>query len=280
MIQQSLQRGFTLIEMVIVIVVGGIVAAMTVSILTLPINAYVDSARRATLTDVAESALRRMQRDIRAALPNSIRVSGDGQTLELLHIINGGRYRAQLAVNASGALIGGNVLDFTIADNSFDVLGGLQNFANITIGTDRVAVYPIDASDAYAGLNTAVTAAGSNANNLVLNAFQFPFSSPSQRFFIVDAPITYDCDTAAAARRNRVLNRYEAYAIQAAQPIPPASPPPIAPAIQANFLDTCLFTYNPGSSSRSGLVTLELTFTDDAGESVRLVHQVHVDNQP
>lgn len=177
MIQQSLQRGFTLIEMVLVIVVGGIVAAMTVSILTLPINAYVDSARRATLTDVAESALRRMQRDIRAALPNSIRVSGDGQTLELLHIINGGRYRAQLAVDASGALIGGNVLDFTIADNSFDVLGGLQNFTNITIGTDRVAVYPIDASDAYAGLNSSVTTAGSNANNLVLNAFQFPFSS-------------------------------------------------------------------------------------------------------
>jgi len=276
MIQQSLQRGFTLIEMVIVIVVGGIVAAMTVSILTLPINAYIDSARRATLTDVAESALRRMQRDIRAALPNSIRVSGDGQTLELLHIINGGRYRAQLAVDVSGALIGGNVLDFTINDTSFAVLGGLSNFANITIGTDLVAVYPIDASDAYAGLNTAVTAAGSNANNLVINAFQFPLSSPGQRFFIVDIPITYDCNTAAVARQNRVLNRYEAYAIQAVQPTPPVN----APAIQANFLDTCVFTYSSGSSSRSGLVTLELTFTDDAGESVRLVHQVHVDNQP
>jgi len=276
MIQQSLQRGFTLIEMVIVIVVGGIVAAMTASILTLPINAYVDSARRATLTDVAESALRRMQRDIRSALPNSIRISGDGQTLELLHIVDGGRYRAQLAVDVSGALIGGNVLDFTINDTSFAVLGGLSNFANITIGTDLVAVYPIDASDAYAGLNTAVTAAGSNANNLVINAFQFPLSSPGQRFFIVDIPITYDCNTAAVARQNRVLNRYEAYAIQAVQPTPPVN----APAIQANFLDTCVFTYSSGSSSRSGLVTLELTFTDDAGESVRLVHQVHVDNQP
>lgn len=278
MMNPTLQRGFTLIEMVIVIVLGGIIAAMTVSILTLPINAYVDSTRRATLTDVAESALRRMQRDIRAALPNSIRISGNGQTLELLHIVDGGRYRAQLAVDASGAIINGgnNILDFTTNDTSFAVLGGLSNFANITIGTDLVAVYPIDASDAYAGLNTTVTAAGSNANNLVVNDFQFPFTSPGQRFFIVDIPITYDCDTAAVARRNRVLNRYEAYAIQAVQPTPPAN----GPAIQANFLDTCLFSYNPGSSSRSGLITLELTFTDDAGESVRLVHQVHVDNQP
>ena len=51
-------------------------------------------------------------------------------------------------------------------------------------------------------------------------------------------------------------------------------------AIQANYVDTCNFTYNSGSSSRAGLVNLEITFTDDAGESVRLVHQVHVDNQP
>jgi len=127
MINSTQQRGFTLIEMVMVIVVGGIVAAMTVSILTLPINAYVDSSRRATLTDVAESALRRMQRDIRAALPNSIRVSSDGQSLELLHLVDGGRYRAELAVDASGALIGngGNILDFTINDTSFAVLGTL-----------------------------------------------------------------------------------------------------------------------------------------------------------
>ncbi|MDQ7073061.1 MAG: hypothetical protein Q9N32_05720 [Gammaproteobacteria bacterium] len=38
-----------------------------------------------------------MQRDIRSALPNSIRISADGKTLELLHTINGGRYRARLA---------------------------------------------------------------------------------------------------------------------------------------------------------------------------------------
>jgi hypothetical protein len=31
---------------------------------------------------------------------------------------------------------------------------------------------------------------------------------------------------------------------------------------------------------RSGLVTLELRLTDEVGESVHLIHQVHMSNQP
>ena len=281
MLNQTLQRGFTLIEMVLVIVVGGIVAAMTVSILTLPINAYVDSARRATLTDVAESALRRMQRDIRRALPNSIRISSDGQSLELLHIVDGGRYRAKLAVDASGALIsgGGNILDFTLNDTSFAVLGTLQNFDNITRGSDRIVIYPLDASSAsyaYTVANSTVTDVASTADNLEFAALQFPLASPQQRFFVIDTPVTYRCDTSAGIPENRVLIRYQDYNIQEVQPEPPSS----GEAVQANYLSNCQFSYSSGSSSRAGLVTVELTLSDDAGESVRLIHQVHVDNQP
>ena len=267
------QRGFTLIEMVIVIVVGGIIAAMTASILTLPINAYIDSSRRATLTDVAESSLRRMQRDIRRALPNSIRISSDGQTLELLHLVDGGRYRAKLANDGSG-----DILDFSASDSSFDVLGSLQNFANITTGSNRVVIYPLDTTgnNAYAGDNTAIISATSTATKLDFGAFNFPLASPQQRFFVIDTPVTYHCDISASANEDKTLTRYQGYAIQATQPEPPAS----GDALQANYLSSCLFSYNSGSSSRAGLVTVELTMTDDKGESVRLVHQVHVANQP
>jgi MSHA biogenesis protein MshO len=281
MLNQTLQRGFTLIEMVLVIVVGGIVAAMTVSILTLPIDAYVDSTRRATLTDVAESALRRMQRDIRRALPNSIRITADGQSLELLHIVDGGRYRAKLAVDASGALIGngGNILDFTFNDTSFAILGTLQNFDNITRGSDRIVIYPLDASSAsyaYTVANSTVTDVASTADNLEFAALQFPLASPQQRFFVIDTPVTYRCDTSAGIPENRVLIRYQDYNIQEVQPEPPSS----GEAIQANYISNCQFSYSSGSSSRAGLVTVELMLSDDAGESVRLIHQVHVDNQP
>ncbi|PHS68898.1 MAG: pilus assembly protein MshO [Methylophaga sp.] len=267
------QRGFTLIEMIIVIVVGGIVAGITTQVLTQPINAYIDSTRRATLTATADSALKRMQRDIRRALPNSIRISADGRTLELLHLVDGGRYRSQLASDGSG-----NILDFSLTDTSFDALGPLQYFADISLGSDRVVVYPLNSvgSDPYAGDNTSIISNTSTATNIVFSAFQFPFSSPQQRFFIIDTPISYACDISATAAKDKVLMRYDGYAIQAAQPLPPAS----GNAIQANFISDCTFRYNAGSSTRAGLVSLELVVADETGESVRLLHQIHVDNQP
>jgi MSHA biogenesis protein MshO len=267
------QTGFTLVELVIVIVLSGIVATMTVSILTLPVNAYVDSVRRTTLTDNAESALRRMQRDIQSALPNSIRVSSDGKSLELLHVVDGGRYRKKLASDGSG-----DILDFSQNDTEFDVLGALQNFSAVNLGEDKLVVYPLSSSgsNAYAGDNTVTLANSSTADHLRFSAFQFPLQSPQQRFFIIDGPVSYHCDLSATGVDKKVLNRYEGYPIQSSQPTPPSS----GNAIQSNYLSDCQFSYDSGSSLRAGLVTLSLTLTDEVGESIHLIHQVHVSNQP
>ncbi len=270
---QSKQHGFSLIELIIVIVLGGIIAAMTTSVLTLPINSYVDNTRRATLTDIADSAVRRMQRDIRRALPNSIRISADGQTLELLHLVDGGRYRAKLVPDGSG-----NILDFSTTDASFDVLGDLQNFANIDTSNDRVVIYPLSNSgnSAYEGDNISTLTNTTTASSISFTSFQFPLASPQQRFFIVDTPVTYHCDTSAAEPKNKTLMRYQDYAIQSTQPTPPTS----GNSLQANYLSSCQFSYSSGSSTRSGLVTISMSLTDDAGESAHLIHQVHVVNQP
>ena len=55
--------GFTLIELVIAIVLSGIVAIMAASFLTQPMEGYAALGRRAELVDMAEMALRRMQRE-------------------------------------------------------------------------------------------------------------------------------------------------------------------------------------------------------------------------
>ena len=59
------------------------------------ITANQDLERRAALVDSAEIAVRRMARDIRIALPNSVRVSfvaGTGFAIEMIPTIDGGRY--------------------------------------------------------------------------------------------------------------------------------------------------------------------------------------------
>ena len=89
------ERGMTLIELVVTITVGSIVAGFMSMFITLPMNAYSAQTRRATLVDSADGALRYMARDLSSALPNSVRtgVSGTVSAVELLASIDGARYR-------------------------------------------------------------------------------------------------------------------------------------------------------------------------------------------
>jgi MSHA biogenesis protein MshO len=260
-------QGFSLIELIMVIVIVGILATMTTRIITLPVNSYVDLQRRTALVDAAELTLRRMQRDIRRALPNSIRITGSGTVIEMLHVNDGGRYRGQLTSGGSG-----NILDFATSDLSFDVIGSLS-----AAPTGELVIYNLGAgisgADAYAGTNRATLKNTSTTTLINLQtAKQFSFQSPQQRFYIVDAPITYLCNN------NNQLMRYSGYIIAPSQPNPPTD---VTGQIQTDKVASsgCKFAYDPGSATRSGLVSIEITLTD-AGESVTLMHQVHVDNMP
>ncbi len=272
-------KGFTLIELIMVIVIVGILAAMTTEIITLPVDSYVDLERRITLVDTAETALRRMQRDIRRALPNSIRIKTTvGSTaLELLRTVDGGRYRNDTgAADIICSTVGNNILSFNSADNCFDVIGVLANFAEVDTANDWLVINNTGSSgaDAYQGDNRAALNVSSTASKVYFSKNP-PFASPPlgtapYRFFIVDTPVTYRCNLTT-----NELTRYEGYTISASQPDPPSAG---TSSLQANKISSCSFSYVSGVSSRSGLVTLKLSLTDEAGESVTLVHQVHVDN--
>jgi len=259
--------GFTLIELIIVIVITGILATMTTDIITLPVKSYIDLERRTALTNNADIALRRMQRDIRQALPNSIRITGGGKVLEILHTSDGGRYRKYQPWTGSG-----DELKIAVSDTSLDIIGSLQSVPEGKIVINNQGV--IGENNAYSysaalrkGDNIAKITS-STINSINFTSIAFPLGSPYQHFFIVDAPVTYRCDLL-----NGQLLRYEGYAITATQANPPAG----TGHIQVNKLTDCLFTYLDGVSSRLDLVSLRLTLTD-SDESVSLLHQVHVDN--
>ena len=76
------QAGFTLIELVIVIVISGALSIVVMQFITAPIDVYVDQSRRARLVESAQSVMQRLAYDVRMAVPNSIRVGcGGGSAL-------------------------------------------------------------------------------------------------------------------------------------------------------------------------------------------------------
>jgi MSHA biogenesis protein MshO len=74
----------TLVELVITISISSIVVAFMAIFIVTPMNAYSAQARRAELVDDADSALRFVGRDLRASLPNSVRVAVSGSVTALL----------------------------------------------------------------------------------------------------------------------------------------------------------------------------------------------------
>jgi MSHA biogenesis protein MshO len=261
------EAGFTLVEMIAVIVLTGIIAAMVGAFIRAPVQGYVDSARRAGLTDAADTALRRMARDLRLALPNSVVVSSAGtqSSLDFLLVSGGGRYRA----GAGGT---NDVLDFTVADISFEVLGAMPPLA----ANDQIVVYNLGTPGADAYLNNNRATYSSHAGGVITFAAgkQFPFASPSQRFHVVSGQVRYLCDSATGQ-----LTRYSGFAI-AQPPAAPAVPGGGGSALLASSVSACSFTYDANVvAQRSGLVTMQLTLTQ-GGESVALYNAVHVSNVP
>ena len=269
----SFIRGVTLVEMIVVIAITGVLVAMVSLFGQNQIAAYVDTASRAELADSADTALRRVARELQAALPNSVRVSGNS-LLEYVPVRDGGRYRVGLT-----ALGAGNPLDISDPlDTAFDVIG-----PNVTTQAgDRLVIYNLGqpGSDVYAGTSSRALTTLGNLGSLGFSGAQFPFASPQHRFQIVGGPVSYQCDLP-----NQVLRRHWCYNFQAAQPLVFGALPvhPACGAEQSAVLvdgvTACGFSYAPGVLMRNGLVTMNLTLTRN-GESVTLMHQVDVLNSP
>jgi MSHA biogenesis protein MshO len=277
-------RGFTLIELVITIAVGSVVVAFMALFIVMPMNAYSTQTQQAALVDAADSALRLIARDLRSALPNSVRVTPNGTVLELLATADGARYQDGGPLS-NPAL----VLDFTTADGAFATT---VPFTQLTLPWSSSSYYlsiynvGVPGANAYEMTNvitpplTAITiTAGStpNQNLVTLNpVFQFLYGSPGKRVYLVSGPVSYLCDTVAGT-----LTRYSGYTIASAQPASAAAlgAAGAAAALVAGNVGSCQFTLASGTAQRNALATLTLQITQN-GQSVQLLNEVQVVNAP
>lgn len=297
--QRQTQSGFTLIEMIVVIVITGIIGGMVAMFIKAPVQGYMDSARRAELTDIADTALRRLARDIRTAVPNSVRVpnpTGVNSYIEFLPTKAGGRYRAAPA--SSGAVACGSyagaVLDFSTADSCFEVIGTAVSLVRgatddqsdqIVIGSTQSSGNPPYIKTFVGnGVRRPYTGVTGMQTAISITSVQFPaFAELSgQRFDVVPGDqraVTYAClnvGTNGNGDGTGTLTRYSAYGFNAAQ-LAPAALGGLS-AILADRVSACEITYD-AVNQRNGLVAIRLGITR-GGESISLYHTIHVNNVP
>lgn len=281
------QRGFSLVELIIVMVLIGAIGGIIAMQIKPTLQGYLAVGKRAGLTDQADSALRRIVTEVRSAVPNSLRL-GNAQCLELVPSSDGGRYRSGPDVDPTRT--GEAFLDFDAPTNEFDVL---TTFMAAPRSGDLLVVGNQNNSDVYQGINgpnvrtikqVAAPPAGWMGEHRVTllepQQLTIPNGYTGGRFVVVPGglAVSYICtqglnDGSGTGQLVRVV-----------RPIAPGQVcngiPANAPVL-ASKVERCEITYSPnqGATQQSGFMQMQLTLTD-GGESVSLTIGAHVNNVP
>lgn len=279
-------QGFTLVELIVSIVIATVLLAFMAVFVTGPVDMYFAQTRRAELVDSSDAGWKRIDEEIRGAVPNSLRRSRNGsfEALELLQAIDVARYQ-NLPGNADP-----RDLEIGTSDGEFTTAG---RFATVGDGFDRDDMFLVInnsiATNAYDGANvitpspTRIQLADSatlpgELDVTLSPAPTFLTDSPSRRMFLVTGAVSYLCNEAAGT-----LTRYTSYGINPAQINTAAGFAGATATPIARNLSACNFTVTPGTATHGEVVTLRLTFTragDASGERMTVMRQSHVEYVP
>lgn len=262
------QRGFTLVEMIVVLTISVVIVGFIATFVSVPVRANMAQSRRSELAASAESVAHWMSQDVRGALPNSVRIGAVGgrPVVEMIDVATVAIYRD------AGAE--GDTLIFTAADNQFDVLGvpavAATHVVVNNLGTAGSNAYLLANVIAPANVNVA------SSTIALTPAFRFVAASPNRRAFLVNpasAVIRYECDLAA-----RTLRRYDSRPIAAGIAAIPAGTPS---RLIARDVTGCTFTRRAGNTQHGGMLLMQVTIsrvTNGAAETLRVMKQFKVED--
>jgi MSHA biogenesis protein MshO len=274
---RSKTAGFTLIEMVTVILILGIIVVGVSSFVIFGTRIFVESSAVDQVLSQSRFGIERMTRDIRRAVPNSMRVltatDGSYQCLELLPI------------STSTSYLNAPFFPQT-AQNS---LTAIKSVGSIT-AAQSVLIYPLTTAEIYHPLGTtakrftvqSVAASGDQLTITLTQSVRFTEASPLKRLYLADNPLSY----CFINTTNTVeLRLYQDYGYQPNQPSPTMSPTVMGDGVLMAQNITNTLAVNPAiilmpsTLVTNAIVHLQPVFSVN-GETFNYQHQVQVMNVP
>lgn len=256
-------QGFTLMEVVVTIVVIGILGVGIAGFIGRTTQGMIDASERTKISSVAWIVSEKLSRELRLALPNSVRTRGGNSCIEFIPTIAATDYLSVPILSAADTF---EVVPFADYDT-----------ASVNSGLDRVAVYTNASADVYdltgsqrviSGLIDTISAGvttGARTIELLAN-HQFVTDSPTKRLFVVQDPVMY-CFS------GDFLYRYSEYGFDAALGLQNQT-------VIANNLSAGEFEVVGATLTRNAVIDISYRVTGSNGEQQPVNQEVQIRNVP
>lgn len=294
---RSGQSGFTLVELIMVIVVGAVIAGALARSIQPALQGYIDTRLRSDTANQADVALQHMVRDVRNAVSDSLRTPGS-QCVEMVPAVAGGRYRMgpdTVKDSAPGCTPGSNCVAWVDTAAPTTVFDSLTTLPVTVSAGDWVVIDNQNVNDVYAGTNRSAVVSVSNLSGtqttqgkhrITMNSLQVSDGYKGGRYLIVrdsEQAVFYVCVSTgldSTGNGTGVLYRLKHYGFNASYPT--VCPTPGAGAdVIATHVQGCSFEYaaNQGATQQSGYLRLTIDLARN-GETTHLAVGSHVMNVP
>lgn len=260
----SVQRGFTLIELIIVIVLLAIVAGFSFQFVGIGAQMFSTGSERLQTIEKSRFAIERLTREIRGAVPNSIRVSGECIEFVPAKVV-GTYYDTPIRPSSSNEM---TLVTFAGSPDTTNIDWGID-------GTERVFIYATRPNFIYSNnpqryANIDGTYSSTSVDNKLPleEGSQFAKESPLKRAYIGSTPVRFCLDAGNLFRVSGygwVLEDDDSPSIDL-----------IATGVSSDEP----FDVSANNQQSNNIVTIQLQFGDNAEEQVFYYREVHIPNAP
>ncbi|MEN8256681.1 MAG: type II secretion system protein [Thermodesulfobacteriota bacterium] len=262
------QKGFTLVEIITVILLLGIIGVMGADIITSSFRGFSDTDATMELFEEGKLALMRMEREIHHMVPNAVDTPTSDSILFGLIDVN--------TLTAAAPAITGQYNPIGGSSKIIDLSGN-----PLPAASTLLSIYNTNWNDFTSNLNTErkiydITTTGAPPGSMTLDRAVIGGHSSTRRYYPVEKAIRY-------FRNGNTLFRAETSVTLAPNPfettLTSLAGYPLLSNLDTTIPNPILFTYIPSSLTRNALVQIDFTLASN-GISIDFHKEIQVRNVP